>query len=704
MDSKFVTNHLGTLTLLNNGTILPMVSFELPEIVRNNNNKITDIYSISAAFVVVTTTLIYIFNNTECITQARSTNYRIINLDNYVFIYGDEMFMYDNTLNKNTIERNSGLFDKLINSVWVKHSGDSMIAKNNNSYYYIREPLETSIYQLTNISINCVMTVTSNENIQLNEQFTYDLKVANIAGVTEVSDGVFVITTTGNKLFLFDEHIFNNNNYTITIDDQSDPSINHSLYMTKLIQQGYIKNNVTYTYPFTTANINTCKKQILVRSTNSVWLFPTEYKECFGSTIFYLNTIVNMNVKIADTITSVSQVAIMTNSFWIRCVSGIYLLDYTAEPLSTYSIDFNKIVFLEFNILSLSTLFNLLNINFNVSSITDIKPFGELLCYNNDQLVPSTIFFSESMLTNIQLVNFIYSVTLINTNIATHPEYDILREYFKQYYRPFCINFLGDVPVDNVWTYHVEESKTYSEIQEISVMNKDVFQYILHTTHEPSDLQLYIRLPNNKGTITININASNTILVIKDDIQNHLGMNPSTYNLYYNDSKLNDDKSLTDYNIMNTFMIDLEFKPMGSLLIEDSNICFPKGTPITTDQGIVAIDNLIPSFHTIRNMKIIAITRTTSHGDKFLVCFPPNSIYHNVPSQTTIISKNHRIFYKGYMLRAELFTNKFSNVTRVDYNGEILYNVLLETYDKMIVNNLICETLHPDNPVSKLYK
>ena len=32
-----------------------------------------------------------------------------------------------------------------------------------------------------------------------------------------------------------------------------------------------------------------------------------------------------------------------------------------------------------------------------------------------------------------------------------------------------------------------------------------------------------------------------------------------------------------------------------------------------------------------------------------------------------------------------------------------MYNVLLESYDKMIVNNLICETLHPENSIAKLH-
>ena len=42
-------------------------------------------------------------------------------------------------------------------------------------------------------------------------------------------------------------------------------------------------------------------------------------------------------------------------------------------------------------------------------------------------------------------------------------------------------------------------------------------------------------------------------------------------------------------------------------------------------------------------------------------------------------------------------------IYKTKYKGEILYNVLMEEHDKMIVNNLICETLDPENPTAKLY-
>jgi hypothetical protein len=132
------------------------------------------------------------------------------------------------------------------------------------------------------------------------------------------------------------------------------------------------------------------------------------------------------------------------------------------------------------------------------------------------------------------------------------------------------------------------------------------------------------------------------------------------------------------------------------------DICFPAGTPITTNQGIIPIEKINQNIHTIRNKKIVGITQTITQ-DKHLICFEKDALGPNIPNQKTIISKNHCIFYKGEMIKAKNFINKFENVKKVIYTGEILYNVLMEEHDKMMVNNLICETLHPENTIAKLY-
>ena len=135
---------------------------------------------------------------------------------------------------------------------------------------------------------------------------------------------------------------------------------------------------------------------------------------------------------------------------------------------------------------------------------------------------------------------------------------------------------------------------------------------------------------------------------------------------------------------------------------QKANICFIENTPIKTDQGLIPIQKINPLKHTIHSKKIVAITKTLS-TDNYLVCFEKDSLSKNIPSEKTIMSKEHKVFYNGKFMEADEFIEKFENVKKIDYNEEFLYNVLMETHEKMNVNNMICETLHPNNFFAKLY-
>ena len=132
-----------------------------------------------------------------------------------------------------------------------------------------------------------------------------------------------------------------------------------------------------------------------------------------------------------------------------------------------------------------------------------------------------------------------------------------------------------------------------------------------------------------------------------------------------------------------------------------SNICFPAGTPIATDQGSVAIEQLDPTKHTIKQQAILHITQTTTL-DKYLIMFPKSSLSRGLPSQSTIMSKDHQIEFNGQLTPAYRFLDYSSEIKKVKYSGEILYNVLLAKYGTIVVNGLTCETLHPNNAVAKL--
>jgi len=130
-------------------------------------------------------------------------------------------------------------------------------------------------------------------------------------------------------------------------------------------------------------------------------------------------------------------------------------------------------------------------------------------------------------------------------------------------------------------------------------------------------------------------------------------------------------------------------------------ICFPAGTPVRTDEGEVSIEKLNPDKDTIGGKRIVAITQSTPL-DKYIVCIKKDALGKDVPCADTRISNEHGVCYNGKMVKAKELVGLCENVLFIPYNKEILYNVLLEEHGMMMVNNMECETLHPENIMAKI--
>ena len=143
--------------------------------------------------------------------------------------------------------------------------------------------------------------------------------------------------------------------------------------------------------------------------------------------------------------------------------------------------------------------------------------------------------------------------------------------------------------------------------------------------------------------------------------------------------------------------------------ITDSNgvvtayTCFAAGSMVETDQGNIAIERLNSNKNTINGKKIVAITKSISPNDK-LVYIEEGALGENQPSQKTIVSPNHLISFNGIMVKAKNLSKDNKNVNYINNDKQILYNVLMEEYDEMKVNNMVTETLHPNNVVARLHR
>ena len=168
-----------------------------------------------------------------------------------------------------------------------------------------------------------------------------------------------------------------------------------------------------------------------------------------------------------------------------------------------------------------------------------------------------------------------------------------------------------------------------------------------------------------------------------------------------NDGGTNDDWSMLNWTTLVSYLLT------GTPDAEATNtifpICFAKGTIISTDQGNVEIQNIVPGKHTICKKAICHITKTIS-PEKKIVCVKKNAFGKNKPNKAITMSGNHCIqCEKGAMVKAKKLVANNPKMKFVEYNQEPLYNVLMEDHNVIKVQNLEVETLDPKNIVAKIY-
>jgi len=124
--------------------------------------------------------------------------------------------------------------------------------------------------------------------------------------------------------------------------------------------------------------------------------------------------------------------------------------------------------------------------------------------------------------------------------------------------------------------------------------------------------------------------------------------------------------------------------------------CFLGNTKVKTDQGSVAFKNLTTN-HSIGGKRIKKVLKVRNSDDN-MVFIRKHSLGEGVPNKNTYIGRNHGIFLPdGSFIRARnLITNK--GIAEHSRNPDLIYNVLLDTYGKMNVNGMTCETLNINDP------
>ena len=128
-----------------------------------------------------------------------------------------------------------------------------------------------------------------------------------------------------------------------------------------------------------------------------------------------------------------------------------------------------------------------------------------------------------------------------------------------------------------------------------------------------------------------------------------------------------------------------------------ADVCFVKGTIVKTDQGFIEIDKIT---NQTLNRKPITVTKTIHH-DPFLVKVSAGA-FGELPTRDTYMSLKHHIIM-GVPVMAKNLINE-DTITEVPYDGEPLYNVLVDTHTTMRVHGMLVETLDPNSIVGLFYR
>ena len=123
-------------------------------------------------------------------------------------------------------------------------------------------------------------------------------------------------------------------------------------------------------------------------------------------------------------------------------------------------------------------------------------------------------------------------------------------------------------------------------------------------------------------------------------------------------------------------------------------ICFLGNTLVNTDQGKVKFNELTTK-NTINKHQIKKVVSVINKDDT-MILIKKDSLGDSVPNKDTYISNNHKILIDGNYFEAKNIVNNI-NIHKKKMPRKRLYNVLLDHHGKMIVNNMVVETLDPKN-------
>ena len=121
---------------------------------------------------------------------------------------------------------------------------------------------------------------------------------------------------------------------------------------------------------------------------------------------------------------------------------------------------------------------------------------------------------------------------------------------------------------------------------------------------------------------------------------------------------------------------------------------------VLTDQETVEIQNIKPGYHTVNDKEIKCVT-SVYNSDGMVVRIEKDCLGENKPSNTIYMQKDHKLMISPFEFSALLTSGKIQFES--SSSDELLYNVLIDSHETMMVENVEVETLNPELEISKYF-
>ena len=319
---------------------------------------------------------------------------------------------------------------------------------------------------------------------------------------------------------------------------------------------------------------------------------------------------------------------------------------------------------------------------------TDANDYNIFLIDN----ILKNILDQQNIIVNYTYFNFI-NFPFINSDIVFINKYTVsdINGSLDEDIKSFVNKQITDISnIDYKFKINIninEISQSFSSILFFYIPTRELHLYVLKIGNK----NIRLIFNNKKWYFCLNNESSGEL-----EQFNYIYYNNYNYYIDGDDLSLVIYKKNKDFDLPSTQQsIENQFEP-----------CFTEDSFVLTHEGYIPINSIVPGYHKIGKKIIKNIIKSVMLKDSYIIKMNKSSLKKNSPFMDTYITCKHKIYdkYSDMFKEAKYFLNN-KNIELLKLDKTIfVYNVLLEDYTYMYVNNIIAETMNPTTKITSSLK